>query len=308
MPIPSKIVDSHQHVCWHQRNACGLVADMDTHGIAYAWLLTFCIGPAEETPEDHQYFNPALHRSDDTHPGLPLSELLSAEAQFPGRFVLGYCPNPAWRSAVALLEAAHRMHGARVCGEWKYRQLFDDPRSLEIFHAAGRLKMPVVLHLDVPYLKNAAGGRDYQPLWCGGTVANLERALQACPETVFVGHAPGFWREISGDADDCPQQYPDGAVTPDGRLFALFDRYPNLCADLSAGSGYTALTRNPEHAAAFLTRYADRILFARDYYEQKLHTFLQTLPLSVETVEKIYWRNAERLVAPPVTHGIPPAG
>jgi len=283
MATPTKIVDTHQHVCWHRRNARGLVADMDAHGIAYAWLLNWCIGPAEEDPEYHQYFNPALHRSDDTHPGIPLTELLSAEAQFP----------------VALLESAHAMHGARVCGEWKYRQLLDDPRSLEIFRAAGRLHMPVVLHLDVPYLKNSSGTWVYQPLWFGGTVAHLERAMQACPDTVFIGHAPGFWREISGDADDRTELYPDGPVTPGGRLLPLFDRYPNLYADLSAGSGRTALARDPAHAVDFLTRYADRILFGRDYYEQKLHEVLRTLPLEAEVVEKIYWRNAECLVAAP---------
>ena len=299
MPLPSKIVDSHQHVCWHKRNARGLVADLDAHGISYAWLLNWSMGPAEDEAEYHQYFNPALQKGDDTHPGIPLPELLAAEEKFPGRFVIGYCPNPAWREGPKLLEAAHHMHGARVCGEWKYRQLFDDPRSLEIFRTAGRLKMPVVLHLDVPYLKNPAGGSDFQRLWYGGTVANLERALQACPETNFVGHAPGFWREISGDADACPQQYPDGPVAPGGRLFQLFDKYPNLYADLSAGSGRTALKRDPKHAVIFAERYADRLLFGRDYYETELHSFLQTLPLSAATVEKIYWRNAERLVAPP---------
>ena len=299
MPAPTKIVDSHQHVNWHQRNARGLVKDLDEQGIAYAWLLNWCLGPAEETPDYHRHFNPALQRVDDTHPGIPLSELIDAERAFPGRFVLGYCPNPAWRQAPALLEAAHHMHGARICGEWKYRQLFDDPRSLEIFRCAGRLRMPVVLHLDAPYLKNAAGGRDYQPLWFGGTVANLERALQACPDTIFIGHAPGFWREISGDADDSSEPYPLGPVTPGGRLQPLFERYPNLYADLSAGSGRKALERDRDHATAFLTRYSDRLLFGRDYYEQKLHTFLSTLPLSAATVENIYWRNAERLVAPP---------
>jgi len=299
MPLPTKIVDSHQHVCWNQRNTRGLAADLDAHGVAYAWLLTWCIGPAEEDREYHRYFNPALERRDGTHPGIPLPELLAAEEKFPGRFVLGYCPNPAWPEAPRLLEAAHHMHGVRVCGEWKYRQPFDDPRSLEIFRVAGRLGLPVVLHLDVPYLKNAAGGADYQPLWFGGTVANLERALEACPGTNFIGHAPGFWREISGDADACPQQYPNGPVTPGGRLFPLFDRHPNLYADLSAGSGRTALARDPGHAAGFVERYADRLLFGRDYYGNELNTFLQTLPLAPETVEKVYWRNAERLAAAP---------
>ncbi|MFI5335365.1 MAG: amidohydrolase family protein [Opitutales bacterium] len=297
MPRPSKIIDSHQHVNWHQRDAAGLIADCDAHGIASSWLLSWCLGPAEYEAADYQqYFNPALQTEGLTHPGIPLSELLAARDRFPGRFELGYCPNPLWRNAPQLLEAAHRMHGVRLCGEWKYRQTFDDPRSLEIFRVAGRLKMPVVLHLDTPYLAGSEGRPVYQPLWFGGSIAHLERALQACPETVFIGHAPGFWREISGEADCDPKQYPDGPVAPGGRLYRLFDTYPNLCADLSAGSGRTALARDPAHAVRFLTRYCDRLLFARDYYEQKLHNFLQSLPLSVAVVEALYWRNAERLV------------
>jgi predicted TIM-barrel fold metal-dependent hydrolase len=299
MPVPAKIVDSHQHVNWHGRDIRGLVTDLDEHKIAYAWLLTWCIGPVEETADYHPFLNPALLRADGTHPGIPLSEMLAAKAAFPDRFVVGYCPNPAEPQAPALLEAAHHMHGVRICGEWKFRQLFDDPRSLEIFRVAGRLRLPVVLHLDVPYLKSPAGGRDYQPLWFGGTIENLERALRACPETTFIGHAPGFWREISGDADECAQQYPEGPIVPGGRLQPLFERYSNLYADLSAGSGRKALERGGDQAAAFITRHADRLLFGRDYYEQRLHTYLQTLALDQTTVDKIYWRNAERLVAAP---------
>src|SRR5207249_7185093 len=129
-----------------------------------------------------------------------------------------------------------------------FRLPFDDPRCLELFHRAGRLGCPVVLHLDVPYLPDAQTGEAvYQRNWYGGTVANLERALQACPETVFIGHAPGFWREISGDADIEPSQYPTGPVTPAGRLSRLFDEYPNLHADLSARSGRPALSPYPAH-------------------------------------------------------------
>jgi predicted TIM-barrel fold metal-dependent hydrolase len=187
-----------------------------------------------------------------------------------------------------------------VCGEWKFRVPFDDPRCLALFARAGKLKLPVVLHLDVQYLPDPATGAPvYQRAWYGGNVAALERALAACPDTIFIGHAPGFWREISGDADTSPSQYPHTPVTPGGRLMPLFDRYPNLFADLSAGSGRTALARDPAHALQFLTRFADRLLFGRDYYGTELHTFLQTQPLSADVVGKIYWRNAERLVAPP---------
>jgi predicted TIM-barrel fold metal-dependent hydrolase len=298
--LPTKLVDTHQHVNWHRRDSVGLIADMDAHGIAYSWLLNWCLGPAEYESADYQpYLNPLLTTDSTSHPGIPMSELLYARDKHPRRFHLGYCPNPMWRQAAKLLEAAHHMHGVRICGEWKYRQPFDDPRSVEIFRVAGKLGMPVVLHLDVPYLRNAEGQMEYQPLWFGGTVANLERALEACPDTVFIGHAPGFWREISGDADADPKQYPDGPVTPGGRLYRLFDTYPHLYADLSAGSGRTALARDPKHALQFATRYADRLLFGRDYYEQKLHDFLQTLALPADVVEKIYWRNAERLVPAP---------
>jgi predicted TIM-barrel fold metal-dependent hydrolase len=187
------------------------------------------------------------------------------------------------------------MYGVRVCGEWKFRIQFDDPRCLELFHAAGEMNLPVVLHLDVPYLQ-VDGKRTYQPSWYGGTVANLERALQACPETTFIGHAPGFWREISGDADSDPTSYPRGPVTSGGRLYDLFDRYENLYADLSAGSGRFALERDPEHAVKFINRYSDRLLFARDYYEQDLHNFLQTLDLDEAVTNKIYFENALKLV------------
>jgi predicted TIM-barrel fold metal-dependent hydrolase len=152
------------------------------------------------------------------------------------------------------------------------------------------------LHLDVPYLMQE-GKRTYQPLWYGGTVENLERALQACPDTIFIGHAPGFWREISGDAAADPSAYPRGPIAPGGKLFRLFDEYSNLYADLSAGSARYALQRDSQHAKQFLTRYADRLLFARDYYGGDLHEFLQTLELDTAVAEKIYLRNAQKLLA-----------
>lgn len=300
MPAPTRIVDSHQHVRWHQRDEHGLVADLDAHAIAYAWLLTWQLGPVEQSPDHASYLNPALTLPDGSHPGIPLSELLAVREKFPQRFIVGYCPHPLWPNAPLLLEAAHHMHDVRVCGEWKFRVPFDDPRCLALFAMAGKLKLPVVLHLDVQWLPDPATGAPvYQRAWYGGNVAALDRALTACPETAFIGHAPGFWREISGDADASPNPYPHTPVTPGGRLQPLFDRHSNLYADLSAGSSRNALARDPAHAVQFLTRYADRLLFGRDYYGTELHTFLQAQPLSADVVEKIYWRNAEKLAAPP---------
>ena len=296
---PSRMIDSHQHVFWHGRDDNELVADMDTHGIEKAWLLSWEIPPWEDAATDHAILNPEHFRADGTHAGIPLADLLRVRDRFPGRFEVGYCPHPAYPSASHLLRAAARVHKVKVCGEWKFRIPLDDPRSLELFHTAGELGLPVVLHLDVPYLMQD-GKRTYCPTWYGGTVENLERALRACPETIFIGHAPGFWREISGDADQDPSRYPRGPIVGTGKLYRLFDEYPNLMADLSAGSGLYALDRNPAHALKFVNRYADRLLFARDYYEQDLHCFLQTLELAKEVREKIYFQNAERLLSPQI--------
>ncbi|MCC7145756.1 MAG: amidohydrolase family protein [Phycisphaeraceae bacterium] len=289
------IIDSHQHVFWYGRDDAGLIADMDQQGIDRAWLLSWEMAPQEDNGDYHHALNPLHFRADGTHAGIPLADLLLARAHYPKRFVVGYCPHPGKGAAAAAFEAAYRMHGVRICGEWKFHMLLDDPRCLELFGKAGELGCPVVLHLDVPYLMDN-GKPKYQPLWFGGTVANLERALRACPGTNFVGHAPGFWREISGDADADPAAYPQGPVQVGGRLHELLDKYGNLYADLSAGSGLGALKRDPEHARKFLLRYAERLLFGRDFYGDDLQVFLRTLNLPGDVAEKIYQGNARKLV------------
>ena len=291
------IIDAHQHTFWHGKDDKALIADMDEQGIDVAWLLTWEIPSTEDAVSYHDVFNPAHTRSDGTHPGMPLSDMLAAKRHFPDRFVLGYCPSTIESDAAARFEAAYKIHGVRVCGEWKLRMLIDDPRSLELFRKAGELNCPVVTHLDVPYLPDPDTGEPtYQPEWYGGTVENLERALKACPDTIFFGHGPGFWREISGDADKSPEMYPRGPLVPGGRLGEIFADNPNLYGDLSAGSARFALMRDPKYARVFLCRYADRILFARDYYGGDLHDFLKTLELPQEVQDKIYFQNALALV------------
>ncbi len=293
-----KLVDSHQHVLWHHRNGQGLIDDLDKHEIDYAWLLSWLPDPGNAQARS-LILNPMNVRLDGTQDGITLRDIVETKGKWPDRFVVGYCPNPRWPEAPDMLRAAYHMHGARVCAEWKFHLPFDDPRCLEVFKVAGELKMPVVLHLDIPYIKNQEGKLEYFEGWFGGTIDNLERAMQACPETIFIGHAPGFWREISADAADCPDMYPNGPVAMTGRLYGLFEKYPNLYADLSAGSGMTALKRDPKHAIGFIHKFADRLLFGRDYYGGDLMEFLQTLDLDEGIKKKIFQDNAESLVAPP---------
>lgn len=291
------LIDSHQHVFWHRRDDAGLIADMDEHDIDLAWLLTWEIAPEEDWRHFHRALNPANLRPDGTHAGITLRDLLITRDRYPDRFVLGYCPHPLYGDAPSLFEAAYYMHGVRVCGEWKFRVLFDDPRCLNLFRKAGELKCPVVLHIDVPYRVDENGERQYQEKWYAGTIDNLERALIACPETNFIGHAPGFWRCISGDAESDPAEYPDGPVTPGGRIEALFEKYPNLYADLSAGSGRRAMSRDLENAKRFIQRFSHRLLFGRDIYGGTLWELLQSLELPQSVMDNLCFKNAQSLLA-----------
>jgi len=50
------------------------------------------------------------------------------------------------------------------------------------------------------------------PLRAARDIGSIERMLPQCPDTVFIGHAPGFWREISGDADEHAELYPKDRI------------------------------------------------------------------------------------------------
>jgi predicted TIM-barrel fold metal-dependent hydrolase len=293
------IIDAHQHVFWHKKNDADLIADMDAHRIDFAWVLTWEI-PPHDARNGLGVFNPAAVTPEGYSPGMTLAELLTMRDRYPDRVVVGYCPDPTQPEAPDMFEAAYHMHGARVCGEWKFRVLMDDPRCLNLFRRAGRLGCPVLFHIDIPYLPDGKGGRAYSPYWYGGTMDNVQRAMEACPETIFIGHAPGFWREISADADGDTNVYPKGRVVEGGRLIGALGKYPNLYADLSAGSGRFALQRDPAHARKFLTRFADRLLFGRDYYGTELHDFLRTVSLPKAVRDKIYFKNALRLAGRPL--------
>jgi len=285
------IIDAHNHIYYHGLNAEGVLDEMDRFGFDLTWLLTWYLPPSEHIPNSHRTFNPSNVRPDGTHEGTTLNDLSRACEKYPNRFIAGYCPCPTEGNAAAQFEAAVTMHNVRICGEWSYRTVLDDPRAIELFQTAGSLNAPVVLHIDTPYLNGI-----YQEDWYGGEIDTLDRALEKCPHTIFVGHAPGFWRHISGDEKTDPQKYPSGPVTPNGRLFDLLKRHKNLWADLSAGSGLNALKRQDDGGRDFLITYQDRLLFGRDAPGNDLQEYLNTLNLPDDVAEKIYYKNALRLV------------
>jgi len=84
----------------------------------------------------------------------------------------------------------------------------------------------------------------------------------------------------------------------------MFRRHPNMHGDLSAGSGFNALKRNPEYAARFLEEFQDRLYFGTDICsadaDLPLAAFLLDLlergRLSQSAFDKIARGNALRLL------------
>jgi predicted TIM-barrel fold metal-dependent hydrolase len=290
------MIDAHQHAFWHGGDDAYLVANLDEQGIDKAMLLTWLVGETDRPTFGELAFNPVHARPDRPHPGLPLADAVTALRRYPDRFLLGYCPHPLDPYAIQMMDEAIRMYGAKVCGEWKFRIALDDPRCIELFRYCGEKGLAVQLHIDVPWRRDPeTGTMRYVVDWYGGTIDNLERAIQACPDTIFCGHGPGFWREISADAQKVWDPYPKGRVVKGGKVARLLDQYKTLWLDCSGGSGCNALQRDLEHAKSFVLAYHERMLFARDTYDGNLHTVLQSLDLPQDVTDNIYHRNAERL-------------
>ena len=93
----------------------------------------------------------------------------------------------------------------------------------------------------------------------------LEKVLNMFPKLRFIGHSQKFWAEISGDSD--PEErggYPRGKVAPGGRAVELLEKYPNMFADLSAASGYNAVSRDPDFGYSFLERFSEKLYYGTD--------------------------------------------
>ncbi len=261
---------------------------MDSCGIDVCWLLTWELREHEYPPSVLDSLDPRFDL------GLPLEGVMEACRRYPGRFVPGYAPDPRSPDACDKLRSAVETRGVRICGEVQFRMCLDIPDVVSILKLSGKLGLPVIFHIEIPHRSSdPEADRDY---WYGYDIHALERVLKLCPETNFLGHAQSFWQEISGDADQCEEMYPTGPVKASGRLIRLLREYPNLYCDLSAGSGYTAISRDPSFGRDFLIEFQDRALYARDEFTTRHMDYLRSLELPDDVFAKITAGNALRLV------------
>ncbi len=282
------IIDIHNHPDYHGMNAKAVVENMDACGIDKLVLLSWEAPTNEYQPDTKMYFSPL---SDEP---TPFYRCVDYAREYPNRFELGFCPDPRKPDAVQRLRAAAKLFSLRICGELKLRMMYDNPDAIRLYREAGALGLPVLMHLD--YEMPGNGGYPWGSYWYGGGIDALERVLKLCPETVFIGHAPGFWAHISADDQYLTKPYPTGKVIPGGRIEQLLEKYPNLYCDMSAGSGCNALSRDPEFGYGFLTRWQDRVLYARDAFDNRHREFLESSPLSARIKQKLYEDNARKVL------------
>ena len=146
--------------------------------------------------------------------------------------------------------------GAIGFGEIKYHLAVNSAEMQRLYELAAELNVPVLIHFaDVPQFEGE--GTFTSPF------SGLPAMLKAHPKTKFIGHADGFWANISSDfANDTP--YPTGKVKPGGLTDKMLSDYPNLYGDLSANSGRNAMTRDPEFIRGFLARHQNKLMFGCD--------------------------------------------
>ena len=195
----------------------------------------------------------------------------------------------------------YKEQGAAGVGEITANLAMDDPRVEALMAACEQLNMPVTIHIgDL--------GGDYGLVDSLG-LPKLEKLLQKFPKLILLGHSQKFWSEISGDVtQETRGKNPKGPVVPGGRVVELMRKYPNLCGDLSAGSGCNAMMRDPDFGYAFMEEFRDRLFYGTDicsplditHIRVKLGPFMEQGvtegKLSPEACEKISRGNALRLL------------
>jgi len=283
------MIDFHTHigranVSLEPLTAQRLVSIMDGHDIEKAVVLPI------ENPEELHYYSTTDY-------------VIQECKKYPDRLIPFCCIDPRRgvpeefsTNVPQLVLNPRRMieeyirRGCKGFGECLQGLPIDDPRSSRIYEVCGELQLPVVLHIMHAFI-------NYDQVGLPG----LERVLKKHRETTFVAHANGWWSEISGDVDPTvAYSYPTGKITSKGRAVELLEKYDNLYADISADSGYNALTRDPEFGVRFLEQHADKLLFGTDilYPEQELPIiqYIKSVQLSPKAYKAITEDNAKKLL------------
>jgi predicted TIM-barrel fold metal-dependent hydrolase len=188
--------------------------------------------------------------------GGAVEQVKAVQAAAPGRFTWFNSYDVARPDAERVLTQAVK-DGAQGFGEMKFHVAADGPELRRMYALAADLRVPILIHFqEVDHTPN-------EGTWSTGYAKVFESVLKAHPKTTFIGHADAFWANVSADYHN-EAVYPTGPVKRGGVTDKWLGDYANLFADMSAVSGNTAMSRDPEFTADFLKRHQDKLLFGSD--------------------------------------------
>lgn len=265
------VIDFHTHLCFSERSEAG---------VSMVAARKFIVGPDELLKVmDRKKVRTMVNLTGGYQAGLKEAVDRYDKVQ-PGRFLT--FTEPAWalssdagyaKRQVELLEEAKR-NGARGMKVLKTLGLYlrekitsgkliaiDDARFDPMWDAAGRLGLPVAIHVSDPsafFLPTDRTNERFEELnnhpdWSfhgrdfpsnDAILAARNRVFSRHPRTQFVAlHVGNFAEDL-------------------GNVGAALDRYPNMHVEIAARIG--ELGRQPRTARRFFERYQDRILFGTD--------------------------------------------
>ena len=237
------IIDIHQHTTYRERTSAQLMAHQQTMGVTQTILLP--AGSSVKRPST----------GDGVHNGLGgvgaggNETALTLSRQYPKEFLFG--ANEVTDLPEARAEIARYLDlGAIIIGEQKFDVECDSESSQILYALAADYGVPILMHFQ-----HGTYNRGFE---------RLHKMLEKFPKTTFIGHAQTWWANIDKNHADQKVLYPKGKVTAGGLTDRYLADYPNMFADMSAGSGLNALTRDEDHARGFLDRHQTKILFGSD--------------------------------------------
>ena len=269
---PEPVIDIHQHTDYAGRTDEQLIAHQRAMGITQTVLL----------PAGRFFGLEAACGGND--------RVMEVAKRLPREFVFFANEVPYLSEARDEIRRVLRAGGLGI-GEQKF-MVDADSRALAIVaELAQEFGVPVLLHFQF--------GR------YNTSFERFPRILEKFPTVNFIGHAQTWWANIDAKADQ-PVLYPKGPVTPGGLTDKYLADYPNMFADMSAGSGLNAMLRDEDHARAFIARRADKLMFGSDCDDaigsgekcsgsQMLATIRRLAP-SKEIERKLLFGNAKRVL------------
>jgi len=181
--------------------------------------------------------------------------------------------------------------GAIGIGEQKF-EVESDSKYIELIATIAReYNVPVLLHFQ--HGKYNTG------------FDRFHKILEKFPKVNFIGHAQTWWGNVDRNHDQTVM-YPKTKITPGGITDRLLSDYPNMYADLSAGSGLNAMLRDEDHAREFIKRHQEKLLYGSDCNDRvgegekcsgsRQLAAIRRLSPSEEATRKILYRNARRVL------------